>query len=420
MTAVVGILNKFGVAIAADSAVTYGSKITNKANKVFSLSKYHPVGMMIYNLGAFMGTPWEVIIKEYRRQLSDRHFSRVEEYRDDFVKFLKEKSFFSTEEVQEKHVDDLAFQILTDVANFANEGFDKGTITQETVSELINERIENSWIQTLSTQPKSVEFSNFTFEDFLKIYDHKALIRDNLHFFKGLSINVEDIEGAFSRAAFELVTFEDRINPFTGLIFTGFGEDEIFPQLVAINVSFAFAGRLRYLNDDGMAGSISHSNGSVICPFGQTDVINTILTGVDPLLERGFQENFINLFQKYNGEILSRIGESNPLLKSQVESIDYELLASEFNNLNAEVKQDNYIIPLMNAVSSLSKEDLAEMAESLIYLTFLKRRITLAEESVGGPVDVALITKAEGLVWIKRKHYFRPELNQNFFQRYFT
>ncbi|MBK8110759.1 MAG: hypothetical protein IPK46_10755 [Saprospiraceae bacterium] len=68
----------------------------------------------------------------------------------------------------------------------------------------------------------------------------------------------------------------------------------------------------------------------------------------------------------------------------------------------------------MNAVSNLAKEDLSEMAESLIYLTYLKRRITFAEESVGGPVDVAVISKGDGFVWIKRKHYFRPELNQHF------
>jgi len=74
----------------------------------------------------------------------------------------------------------------------------------------------------------------------------------------------------------------------------------------------------------------------------------------------------------------------------------------------------------MDAVSSLSKEDLAEMAESLIYLTYLKRRITFAEESVGGPVDVAIISKGDGFIWIKRKHYFKPELNQFFFDNYFN
>jgi hypothetical protein len=71
----------------------------------------------------------------------------------------------------------------------------------------------------------------------------------------------------------------------------------------------------------------------------------------------------------------------------------------------------------MGAVSQLSKEDLAEMAESLVYLTYLKRRFTMAEESVGGPVDIAVITKGDGFVWIKRKHYFDPQLNPGFFNK---
>ena len=69
-----------------------------------------------------------------------------------------------------------------------------------------------------------------------------------------------------------------------------------------------------------------------------------------------------------------------------------------------------YPLRSINAVSLLSKEDLAEMAESLIYLTYLKRRITFAEESVGGAVDVAIISKGDGFVWIKRKMYFDSKI----------
>ena len=68
----------------------------------------------------------------------------------------------------------------------------------------------------------------------------------------------------------------------------------------------------------------------------------------------------------------------------------------------------------MNAVDSLSKDDLSEMTERLIYLTYLERRITFAEKSVGGPVDVALISKGDGLIWMKRKCCFQPELNHHF------
>lgn len=57
------------------------------------------------------------------------------------------------------------------------------------------------------------------------------------------------------------------------------------------------------------------------------------------------------------------------------------------------------------------------MAESLVSLTSLKRRVSNETESVGGPTDVALISKGDGFVWVKRKHYFDPRLNADFFER---
>lgn len=101
MTAVVGILNKQAVALAADSPVTIGNangkKILNKANKVFTLSKHHPVGIMIYNAASFMGTPWETIIKVYRHQLGNRCFPSLRDYEVDFIAFLRSscKSWFT-------------------------------------------------------------------------------------------------------------------------------------------------------------------------------------------------------------------------------------------------------------------------------------------------------------------------------------
>ena len=103
MTAVVGILNKQAVAIAADSAVTIGGnngrKIFNKANKLFTLSKEHPVGVMIYNSASFMGTPWETLIKVYRNQLRNNSFQTVRGYQEDFIEFLRSKNFFTDNEL---------------------------------------------------------------------------------------------------------------------------------------------------------------------------------------------------------------------------------------------------------------------------------------------------------------------------------
>lgn len=57
---------------------------------------------------------------------------------------------------------------------------------------------------------------------------------------------------------------------------------------------------------------------------------------------------------------------------------------------------------------------MAALAKSLIELESLKERVTKPSESVSGPIDVAVISKHDGFVWIDRKHYFRPELNPRF------
>ena len=42
----------------------------------------------------------------------------------------------------------------------------------------------------------------------------------------------------------------------------------------------------------------------------------------------------------------------------------------------------------------------------------------MESETVGGPIDVAVISKGDGFIWIKRKHYFKAELNPQFFANY--
>lgn len=68
-------------------------------------------------------------------------------------------------------------------------------------------------------------------------------------------------------------------------------------------------------------------------------------------------------------------------------------------------------------VASLPKDELGTMAESLVSLTKFKRRISREQETVGGPVDVAVITKGDGFVWMKRKHYFVPGVNPRYIAR---
>jgi len=67
----------------------------------------------------------------------------------------------------------------------------------------------------------------------------------------------------------------------------------------------------------------------------------------------------------------------------------------------------------------MPKDELAKMAQALVNLTAIKRRSTPSAETVGGPTDVAVITKGDGMVWIDRKHYFDSSLNPGFTANYF-
>lgn len=56
-------------------------------------------------------------------------------------------------------------------------------------------------------------------------------------------------------------------------------------------------------------------------------------------------------------------------------------------------------------------QDAIDLAEFLASTTVGLYRFTLGAQTVGGPVEVAAITKHEGFKWVKRKHYFDSELN---------
>lgn len=105
MTAEIAIVNRESVALAADSAGTVDSKtrrnIHKSVNKLFMLSKYEPVGIMIYQGLDFLRTyPWEMVIKLYRKKrLGRRKLDSLPKYFDDFVTFI-ENNFLVSEDDQ--------------------------------------------------------------------------------------------------------------------------------------------------------------------------------------------------------------------------------------------------------------------------------------------------------------------------------
>jgi hypothetical protein len=125
-----------------------------------------------------------------------------------------------------------------------------------------------------------------------------------------------------------------------------------------------------------------------------------------------YPELVLKLFEKY----VPKRNRSRALKRLQ--AIGEKLvsaLGSGISGYTREMHSD----PIVEIVAHLPKEELAAMAEALVNLTSFKRHVTGQAETVGGPIDVAVISRGDGLIWIKRKHYFEPALNPHFLSNYY-
>jgi hypothetical protein len=70
---------------------------------------------------------------------------------------------------------------------------------------------------------------------------------------------------------------------------------------------------------------------------------------------------------------------------------------------------DNLSAPVV--VPAMPIQDAIDLAEFLVDLSIKFSRFTPGAQTVGGPIEIAAITKHEGFKWVLRKHYFTRELN---------
>src|SRR5699024_6048191 len=133
--------------------------------------------------------------------------------------------------------------------------------------------------------------------------------------------------------------------------------------------------------------------------------------GLEPDMKHAIYKIVENILFSYGEQIQKHT--SIQLTNKQVtelQKLGKEMYAS-IEDAVKEYQQQDYINQLLDIVVALPKEEVADMAESLINLTSFKRRVTRVHESVGLPADVAMITKGDGFVWVKRKEYVDPNIN---------
>lgn len=424
MTAEIAVMNEEAIALAADSAVT-GPKIFTSANKIFALSKYHPVAVMVFDSAQFLNVPWETIIKQYRRELRDRCFPTLSDHADHFLKFFnRAKALFSVE-AQERGVAGLAHAqfngILASALGRIQERIDGGEEpSEEDVIQEIEETISlhhKRWTGAPEREglPKTYR------ETVRKKY--KDVVNKTI---EAVFEQVQLSQGALRQLRQlipEVAARDERLwlaPQHSGIVVAGFGSDDVFPRLRRFHFESIIANRLKFTEDDPV--EVGPNERAVIVPFAQAEQVATFMEGIDPHLRQYLHE----WWRSKLGEVVGEVGahlefsdEQQAALVAAFEERCTEIVGREYEGGLAQFSHENNVGPIINIVGMLPKDELAAMAESLVNLTSFKRRVTPEAETVGGPIDVAVISRGDGFIWIKRKHYFNTELNPHFLANYY-
>jgi hypothetical protein len=421
MTAEVVILNRMAVALAADSAVTIGdSKIYNTVNKLFTLSKHHPVGIMIFGNAQYMGIPWETVIKVYRENLGRKKLDTLQAYTRNFLRFLVRK-FKITRDLERQRIvqiwwayfrelNDQCRSILLDQAKNA-------ALTQTDVNRLILAVIQAK-IAALKGKKTLPQYRRLNPSSIWKRYrkefdDVRAATLAGRHLTAFAIKKLQEYAG--------LILVKNEFNHTTsGLVFAGFGDKEIFPSVCPVSCAGKLLGHLKVQVEPRNTVTANSNEGAFIGAFAQKEMVYRFMEGIDPTYSNYLRHGIQTLMQNLSDRLITK-SQGSVTARAQRAAHARKVVSKMVDDFekNALLTRHLYFVrPILNIVALLPKDELAELAWSLVNITSLKRKISMDAETVGGPIDVAVISKGDGFIWIRRKHYFQPELNPSYLQRY--
>lgn len=425
MTAEIAVMNKSAVALAADSAVTIGDgrsqKIYNTVSKLFALIPGRPVGIMIYGNAELMEVPWETIIRIYQQKTGGVEFSTLQDYANHFFSFLDRKNDLFSKRQQADHFTYATLSAFKEIRDEIADSVEKyiaskGEATEKDIEEISAKQVDTHF--SAWSKAKKLKHLPTTFRDTL-LKKYRSIVNQLIEVvFEKLPLTSKSRKQlvAISAECFYKDIFPSSSS---GIVIAGFGRDDVFPSLEAYEACSVINNRLKYRRSAKSMKVDCDMTASVI-PFAQDDVVITFVEGCDPDFRVLTLEHLRQILNFYPIAIVKNLAslsqrQKDKLVK-ELKGFGVKMEKEIFESLH-EWRSQNHVNPLLSVIEVLPKEELAAMAESLVNLTCQKRKMSLNAETVGGPIDVAVISKGEGLIWIKRKHYFKSALNPQFFSK---
>lgn len=418
MSAGICIMNKTAIALAADSAVTIGAHLAihNSANKLFSLSRIAPIGVIVYANAELMGVPIETIVKQHKNDLSTKTFPQLKDYVENFLSYLiNNATLFRFPINEDAYVTavytDLLHGLFGDYQRMIKTKID--SVQRELTEEELLQIQTDATTATCRFVDGMENIENFDETEYISTVYGKRI---DEHISTNYSWVPIEIRSCLREAVIAVYKKKFFRSGYVGIAFAGYGKSEIFGRMVHIHLSGIINGHIRYYTKEVV--EINEAQTAKITPLAQTDVMQTFLFGIN--------DNFISDLSK---EIPMQI-------KSCFDNLDDSFFVAGKkeevpNSLNSATSriisqvistaQSRYLFPITSSVATLPIEELSLLAESMINITSLRRKVAIDDNNgtVGGPIDVAIISKSDGFIWLKRKHYFDQKYNPQYFYSHY-
>ena len=425
MTAEVAVLNRIGVALAADSAVTIGSasdKIYTSADKLFQLTSSAPVGVMVYGNALLSGVPWETVIKAYRRHLKGTTYGTIDEYAASLFSFLTNNLDLFPLALQDRYIGGLILGFLARLRDELEKRIDQsiqtnpnGFITDDDIPSLVETLITEQF----ETIREANEIDHLPADHREKVLAHfRAIIQDGREQILGTLPIADETYAKLELIIVELLV-RTHFGPHQGgLVIAGFGERDFAPALISYELEAILLGAVR--RREANRCRIDEKSSACIIPFAQTDPVDLFLQGIDEGLDRFMRRTTHEVVNGALDLLLRKLEAIDAVVATQLRAAVQPEITEMLKALFGEwkIQKKKFSEPVVDTVANLPKDELAAMSEALVNLTKFRRRITPERETVGGPIDVAVLTKGDGFVWIRRKHYFDPALNPRILAHY--
>lgn len=425
MTSEVVVMNRMGIALAADSVVSINENGTqmkrhNSVAKLFMMSERDPVGIMVYNNASLLGVPWETVIKLFRRQLGKDSLRTLEEYGQELIHFLKNHQSLFPLEVQQKYFrrefKSECYRIQQDAEMYLR----LLSLEQETEFENREEArasiIEAVISDRLERWKKQNDAEGFDEQMAKKFLDRMSgevsgIVGEVLLDWRPESSEVNQLNDIACHLIFKHgLDMESH----TGLVIGGFGEQEHFPVVQHIVVYGMYGDTLKY--SELPVKKISEASPSYIESFAETEAVNDYLFGVSSKFLDEIVGTIDNILAA-PGRVLQEVTGMRKDKKAKL--IRNTRLESEKNAEDIREKINLLMVRrfggILDVVDILPLKELAGVASTLVRLSSFDKQLSLEEETVGEPIDVAVISKGDGFIWINRKHYFQADLNHRYF-----